>query len=642
MHADFCIFPTADTDRIFPSSDIDRIPMNKFLIALSFLFLAAPVLPAQDLSILSTNPDIRDSRSAVLGGEFFFGDFFGNLWKTDGVNPAELVVQIMTACNTDVLIQGVHNGEVWFSVGSSLYATNGTAAGTRFVYEQTMFACSFFRVEFAGGYVYLVENSLIKATDGVASPVLLTPVSPSVTYKSFVVDDEFYFVNSDHELWISGGTVATTVQLGTVSFSLNSIARMTKFNGSLYAIYSDFTGPGPQYSLAKFDTGLEEFVVVESVPTQSFNNSNVFMEVVGNKLFIALDTVDDFVPIPTGGFAAGITSSVFLSDGTPGGITQLVLPEDVFSNRFTKSGDLIYFLVFEADNILSSNLYVTDGSQAGTQKLSPVSLLGTEKIFPLAGGGVATTAGTLFRGNQVWASDGTPAGTVRNSALENSTFIQLFNVLGNQAIIEHDQPTTYSVAGFPLVFDSVPADFVVAEDAANSTVVGMVPQPVWFYTTAADFSIIDGNVGNAFAIEPATGKITVNNDAAIDFETSTEFVLEITATAAESAAFEHTFRATIEVLDVVEIELPEDILMMVIDDIQDLLDNGVLSNGQANPIQNFLTQALKHIGKGKTAKAIQKIEDAIDRIEDLADDGTLTPAEAQDLINWLQTAINNL
>jgi len=70
--------------------------------------------------------------------------------------------------------------------------------------------------------------------------------------------------------------------------------------------------------------------------------------------------------------------------------------------------------------------------------------------------------------------------------------------------------------------------FSVAEDVANSTVVGSV------IATDADsavigYSITAGNTGNAFAID-ASGQITVVNTAAIDFESATSFSLTITAT----------------------------------------------------------------------------------------------------------------
>jgi len=72
------------------------------------------------------------------------------------------------------------------------------------------------------------------------------------------------------------------------------------------------------------------------------------------------------------------------------------------------------------------------------------------------------------------------------------------------------------------------ASFTVDENSANGTVVGTA--------TATDddgtlstltFSIIEGNTDNAFAIDAATGVITVNSSAALDFEVRQAFALTI-------------------------------------------------------------------------------------------------------------------
>ena len=80
----------------------------------------------------------------------------------------------------------------------------------------------------------------------------------------------------------------------------------------------------------------------------------------------------------------------------------------------------------------------------------------------------------------------------------------------------------------------------------------------------------------------------------------------------------------------------------VIGQIEDFKDSGVLSNGQANPIVNHLDQALKDLDKGKTAHAIQKLEQARDEIQDLIDDGDLTPSQGEPLIDTLNDLIVEL
>jgi hypothetical protein len=91
-----------------------------------------------------------------------------------------------------------------------------------------------------------------------------------------------------------------------------------------------------------------------------------------------------------------------------------------------------------------------------------------------------------------------------------------------------DQPFTIAVND--LVENTTPVvdeqSFSIDENSANETVVGTV--------TANDaendslsFSITEGNTGDAFAIGAGTGAITVNNSAALDFETTPSFALTV-------------------------------------------------------------------------------------------------------------------
>ncbi|HYI09018.1 MAG TPA: Ig-like domain-containing protein, partial [Thermoanaerobaculia bacterium] len=69
-----------------------------------------------------------------------------------------------------------------------------------------------------------------------------------------------------------------------------------------------------------------------------------------------------------------------------------------------------------------------------------------------------------------------------------------------------------------------PDTFPVVENSFAGTVVGTVSASDVEGDTLT-FSIEGGNNGNAFAIDANTGEITVNNPAAIDFESSTQFFL---------------------------------------------------------------------------------------------------------------------
>ncbi len=84
---------------------------------------------------------------------------------------------------------------------------------------------------------------------------------------------------------------------------------------------------------------------------------------------------------------------------------------------------------------------------------------------------------------------------------------------------------------------------------------------------------------------------------------------------------------------------PEQQIEQIVQDVQALLDDDTLSNGEANPPLNFLDQALKDLSKGKTSHAVKKLNDFIERIEDLIDDEELPEEIGQALINDANAAI---
>jgi hypothetical protein len=71
--------------------------------------------------------------------------------------------------------------------------------------------------------------------------------------------------------------------------------------------------------------------------------------------------------------------------------------------------------------------------------------------------------------------------------------------------------------------------FAIDENSANSTTVGQVLATDPDYGTVfQDWTLAAGNTGNAFAINPSTGVITVNNSAALNHETIASLYLSVT------------------------------------------------------------------------------------------------------------------
>ena len=75
---------------------------------------------------------------------------------------------------------------------------------------------------------------------------------------------------------------------------------------------------------------------------------------------------------------------------------------------------------------------------------------------------------------------------------------------------------------------------------------------------------------------------------------------------------------------------------------QDLLNEGTLSKGEAKPVMNHLKQALKHYNKGKDAKAISKLAQSRDEIEDLINSGDLAQTVGDELLIQIDNVINDI
>ena len=68
------------------------------------------------------------------------------------------------------------------------------------------------------------------------------------------------------------------------------------------------------------------------------------------------------------------------------------------------------------------------------------------------------------------------------------------------------------------------------ENVTNGTVVGTVAASDNDLNQQLTYSIVGGNTGNAFAINPTTGQITVNNRLAVDYDTNPVFQLTVQVT----------------------------------------------------------------------------------------------------------------
>ncbi len=79
-------------------------------------------------------------------------------------------------------------------------------------------------------------------------------------------------------------------------------------------------------------------------------------------------------------------------------------------------------------------------------------------------------------------------------------------------------------------------------------------------------------------------------------------------------------------------EAPDDLIGDLIDQIEDLVDQGVLNKGQGNALTSKLEGALKDLAKGKTTPAINKLNAFINQVNAYVNGGKLTPETGAQLI----------
>jgi len=100
--------------------------------------------------------------------------------------------------------------------------------------------------------------------------------------------------------------------------------------------------------------------------------------------------------------------------------------------------------------------------------------------------------------------------------------------------------------------------FGVDENSANGTVVGTVAASDPDAGDSLTYAITAGNTGGAFAIDGATGQITVANASALDFETHPIFALTVQGTDDGTPALDDTATVTITLADVNDAPVVDD------------------------------------------------------------------------------------
>jgi ELWxxDGT repeat protein len=360
---------------------------------------------------------------------YFRGNKSGHgpeLWRSDG-----------TAAGTDEFIDinpgsagsyptafQIYNGRFYFEAskageGFEMRSTDGTVAGTMRLKEIAPGSSSIddsytLAPTILNGRMYFQANDVahgteLWSTDGTSDgTTLLKDINTSTldfnaSTMTLGPGGNYYFTANDGihgtEIWKTDGTAAGTSLLKDITPNGSSQIGPFTFANNLLLFYAVDSAGAELWRSDGTEAGT--FRVKDIMPGPGSGSDNGVLVKVGNQVFFS---ARQSTSVPLG---------LWISDGTEAG-THVVKPADVtFEARnfsgIALNGKLI-FTAMEGSFVL---LYLSDGTEQGTtllrEGLSEQSIgLANGSVF---NGKVYFPAYMSAAGNELWSTDGTPAGT---------------------------------------------------------------------------------------------------------------------------------------------------------------------------------------------------------------------------------------
>ena len=262
--------------------------------------------------------------------------------------------------------------------------------------------------------------------------------------------------------------------------------------------------------------------MVTNIPQSHVSSGAQVSSIVGFDGAIFLESVDQ----------TGSVSSIYRSDGTPGGTSSIFTPDSstVSMTGLTPSGNSLYFLTSESnDSGIPVELWKSDGTSSGTTVVTSIpnaylnygSSAPTDvngKVYFAVENGSTDTADNQF---QLWTSDGTASGTTEVTSLNGS--MQGAVALGNKLVFTQFDSTgsgpslwvsdgtaagTVQLQDFP---SSGPFDPWNANSILSMTVAGNTLYFVAMSGTSLQLWETDGTVAGTVPVTTANAGSGINN-----------------------------------------------------------------------------------------------------------------------------------
>jgi ELWxxDGT repeat protein len=342
------------------------------------------------------------------------------LWKTDGTPQGTQMIADINPGPGGSQSQSfvVNNGLVYFAASPTgsylnhyLYRTDGSAAGTLKIGTVIVGELG---LQVFQGRVYFIGMSsaasleLWRTTaDGLGVEMIKPIMSGTFSYHANAefnqMSGKLYFAASDNsnasQLWSSDGTASGTQSLRTF-YSNYAASDLTALNGMLYFSAGD---SGSDFRLWRSDGTPDGTILVDGAPS-IFGNPTA----VGNDLYF-------------GGQNAAFGAEPWKLDGTSGAVVMLkdINPGAASSYAwgFTALDGVVYFIVRDAADSSINDLWRTQGSAETTSLVKQFTRIDQQSnligvyVLGVWNNRLVINGFDPLHGQELWSSDGTPAGT---------------------------------------------------------------------------------------------------------------------------------------------------------------------------------------------------------------------------------------
>ncbi|HYR27693.1 MAG TPA: carboxypeptidase regulatory-like domain-containing protein, partial [Thermoanaerobaculia bacterium] len=369
-----------------------------------------------------------------------------------------------------------------YTLGRQAWVSDGTQAGTHMLYKQVQCpgpACggtvprSFFRF---GSNVVFLTNSALWKTDG--TPAGTIKLADMTNARLVRASASRLFLSTDTSLWRTDGTVAGTAVIRPLQSYINS------WIGADDAFWYQTLVEG-NYQVWKLAGDTPELVTTYPAATYPFVSPTWDLMVGFNGTHYLSSR-----------YTSATGTELFLVE-LAGGTTKLVDLETRYAPGAMSSSPSLgaaagSFVVFAARTIAGSELWVSDGTEAGTKLL--------KNIVAEDGGGVIT--GVVTR-----ATGGAPVPNTRitictGSECVDSVYADVNGVYRFEAVIPGTEYKLFATATGYLTQKYEGID-CPCPDAASGTAVAV---QMGFETTGIDFALRRGGTISGTVTSAATGQ----------------------------------------------------------------------------------------------------------------------------------------